>query len=178
MVDIQEVPGSNPGVPTKNLQTLNLPEEIFAELLDRWPVARLSTVSAAGRPHVVPIVFCKYGRFIYSPLDGKRKRSAQLKRFANIATNPQATLLLDQYTPDWQSLWWVRIDGDADWFEPDTQDAEHIARRLLEKYPQYQDPTLMFDTTAYLRLRPTKISAWAQTGLPETIKAAVESSRA
>ena len=152
---------------------VELPEEIFTGLLSKWPVARLSTVSAAGRPHTVPIVFCERGRVIYAPLDGKRKRSARLQRFANLATNPKATILLDEYTPDWQHLWWVRIDGDADWFEPDTREAESIARCLLEKYPQYQAPAMMFDTTAYLRLRPTRVSAWAQSDSSETIGAAV-----
>ena len=134
-------------------------------------------MSADGIPHAVPIVFCEYERFIYSPLDGKRKHSAQLKRFTNIAANARATLLLDEYSTDWQSLWWVRIDGHADWFEPDSEEAKFIAHRLLSKYPQYHDARLMFDTTAYLRLRPTKVSAWAQSGLPETIRAALESPR-
>ena len=111
---------------------------------------------------------------IYSPLDGKRKRTARLQRFANLETNPKATLLLDEYTPDWQHLWWVRIDGDADWFEPESREAEMIAGSLLEKYPQYEAPSMMFDSTAYLRLRPNNVSAWAQSDSAETIRAAAE----
>ena len=153
---------------------VKLPEELFTELLNRWPVARLSTVSPDGRPHTVPIVFCKHERVIYAPLDGKRKRNTRLQRLRNLASNPRATLLLDEYTADWQDLWWVRVDGDADWFEPDPQEAKNIAARLLQKYPQYQDRSLMFDTTAYIRLCPTKISAWSQSDVLETIKKAVD----
>lgn len=153
---------------------VELPEEIYTQVMSKWPIARLSTVAPDGKPHTVPIVFCEYERVIYAPLDGKRKRHARLQRLTNLATNPQATLLLDEYTADWQDLWWVRIDGGADWFEPDHQEANLIADRLLQKYPQYQDPALMFDTLAYLRLRPTRVSAWAQSGLLETIKSAVD----
>jgi len=152
---------------------VKLPEHTLTDLLRKWPIARFSTVSATGRPHTVPVVFCQHGRVIFSPLDGKRKRTARLQRFANLATNPKATLLLDDYTADWKHLWWVRIDGEADWFEPDPREAEMIASSLLEKYPQYQAPAMMFDTTAYLRLRPAKVSAWAQSDSPETITAAV-----
>jgi PPOX class probable F420-dependent enzyme len=153
---------------------VKLSEEIYTELMNKWPVARLSTITPDARPHTIPIVFCEYERIIYAPLDGKRKRHTRLQRLTNLVTNPQATLLLDEYTPDWQSLWWVRVDGDADWFEPDPREAKLIADCLLQKYPQYQDPLLMFDTTAYLRLRPTRISAWAQSDLPGSITPAVD----
>ena len=152
---------------------MKLPDEIFTELMNKWPVARLSTVGPDGQPHTVPTVFCEHERVIYTPVDGKRKRTTRLKRLTNLVTNPQATLLLDRYTRDWQDLWWVRVDGDADWFEPGPQEAKLIADCLLLKYPQYRDRSLMFDTTAYLRLRPTRVSAWAQSDLLETIKSAV-----
>jgi PPOX class probable F420-dependent enzyme len=118
-------------------------------------------------------VFCENEHLIYSPLDGKRKRNMRLQRFANLKVNPKATLLLDEYAFDWQYLWWVRIDGVADWYEPSIGEAKPIAARLIEKYPQYQVPSLMFDTTVYLRFRPLKVTAWAQSNSPETIDAAV-----
>ena len=81
--------------------------------------------------------------------------------------------MLDEYDADWQSLWWVRIDGTADRFEPNARAAKTIANRLVAKYPQYGDPALMFDTCSYLRLQPAKITAWAQSNSATTINAAI-----
>jgi len=153
---------------------MELSEDLLAALFDKWPVARLSTISAKGEPHAVPIVFCGHEGSIYSPLDGKRKRNVQLKRMANVTSNPNATLLFDEYTSNWQNLWWIRIDAQADWYEPDTRTSEKIAQRLKNKYPQYKEPSLMFDTTGFLRLRPTRVSAWAQLDTAATLRAALE----
>ncbi|MGD8829828.1 MAG: TIGR03668 family PPOX class F420-dependent oxidoreductase [Pseudomonadales bacterium] len=149
-------------------------EEILRLMLATWPVGRLATASRSGRPHVVPIVFCTHEGEIFSPLDGKRKRGRSLRRFSNLAENPSAALLLDEYDSDWQQLWWVRIDGEADWFEPDAGRAERVARLLLEKYPQYQDPELAFDRAAYLRLRPSRVTAWTQSGSMAGLRRALE----
>lgn len=150
-----------------------LPEETYSALVSSWPVARLATVSADAQPHNVPVVFCGYNGVIYSPLDGKRKKHLRLKRFANLAANPKVALLLDQYTPDWQNLWWVRIDGEADCVEPAAEDAAAVTKQLLEKYPQYSSPSLMFNTVTFLRLRPAKVTAWAQSDSAATIERAV-----
>jgi PPOX class probable F420-dependent enzyme len=152
-----------------------LPENILRELYTKWPIARLATVSAHAQPHSVPIVFCEHGNTIYSPIDGKRKSTAALKRFSNLEANPNATLLLDEYASDWQSLWWVRIDGTADLFEPAAATGEQIAHRLLEKYPQYEDPLLRFDTSFYLRLRPSKTVFWSQSNSTASVLAAISS---
>ena len=112
---------------------MNLPDQTRQALLADWPVARLGTVSAGGHPHSVPIVFCEFNGALFAPIDGKQKRSGQLKRFENLAVNARATLLLDEYDADWQSLWWVRLDGIADRFEPGTAAGEAIAERLLEQ---------------------------------------------
>lgn len=153
---------------------MELSEDLLAALFDTWPVARLSTISADGKPHAVPIVFCGHEGTVYSPVDGKRKRSVRLKRMVNVKSNPNATLLFDEYTSNWQNLWWIRIDAHADWYEPGTPASEQIAQRLKNKYPQYNEPSLMFDTTGYLRFRPTRVSAWAQTNTAEPIIEAIE----
>ena len=152
---------------------MTLPEETLRELYAKWPIARLATVSAHGQPHSVPIVFCEHENTIYSPIDGKRKSTAALKRFSNLATNPNATLLFDEYTSDWQSLWWVRIDGLADLFKPAAATGKQIAHRLLDKYPQYEDPLLMFDTAFYLRFKPSNTVFWSQSNSTASIAAAI-----
>ena len=69
-------------------------------------VARLATVSATGQPHLVPVTFAVDGDMIYTAVDHKPKTTTRLRRLANIAANPQVTLLADHYADDWDQLWW------------------------------------------------------------------------
>jgi PPOX class probable F420-dependent enzyme len=69
-------------------------------------VARLATADAAGRPHLVPIVFALEGDRVYSAVDAKPKRTTALRRLANVRENPAATVLVDHYDDeDWSALW-------------------------------------------------------------------------
>ncbi|PZS24586.1 MAG: TIGR03668 family PPOX class F420-dependent oxidoreductase [Pseudonocardiales bacterium] len=77
-------------------------------------VARLATADDFGRPHLVPVVFAVDGAAtIYTAVDAKPKSSTALRRLANIAENPQVSLLVDYYDEDWTLLWWARADGVA-----------------------------------------------------------------
>jgi PPOX class probable F420-dependent enzyme len=98
-------------------------------------VARLATVGADGRPHVVPIVFALVGDTIYSAVDQKPKRTTKLRRLANIEANPKVSVLVDHYEDDWQKLWWVRADGRAQVLDP--SEANEAIDRLAERYEQY-----------------------------------------
>ena len=99
-------------------------------------VARLATADAAGRPHVVPIVFAVAGDRIYSVVDSKPKRTTALRRLANVAENPEVSILVDHYDEDWDMLWWARADGTARVLEPDTPEAAQAIVLLHERYPQ------------------------------------------
>ena len=151
-----------------------LDETTLRALLERWPVARLGTASRSGQPHLVPIVFCAHDGVVYSPLDGKRKRPGRLQRFTNLADNPSATLLLDTYDADWQQLWWVRIDGEAQWCEPDEALARAVADRLLNKYPQYRNTELTFNREGYLKFTTTRVSFWSQSGSVTPLRQALD----
>lgn len=100
------------------------------------PVARLATISAQARPHLVPIVFVVAGEVIYTSVDAKPKTTTALRRLANIAANPAVTVLVDRYGDDWTQLWWARADGDARTAEG--AEAEAAIRRLTARYPQYE----------------------------------------
>src|SRR5207244_611648 len=76
-------------------------------------VARLATIGAGGKPHVVPITFAVDGDTIYFAVDAKPKRTTDLKRLRNIAANSSVSVLVDHYEDDWTKLWWVRVDGTA-----------------------------------------------------------------
>jgi PPOX class probable F420-dependent enzyme len=120
-----------------------LSPEAIRERLDRWPVARLATTGASGRPHQVPIVFARVGECLWSPVDGKPKKGSELARVWNIRERPEVCLLLDEYTDDWERLWWLRIDASSRVIQPAApqQDAAFRAaqRALRAKYPQYED---------------------------------------
>ena len=99
-------------------------------------VARLATADAAGKPHVVPLVFALDGDTIYSAVDPKPKRTQDLKRLRNVAANPQVAMLADHYVDDdWDVLWWVRADGTGRVLEA----SERAVELLRERYAQYAD---------------------------------------
>ncbi|WP_028478408.1 TIGR03668 family PPOX class F420-dependent oxidoreductase [Nocardia sp. CNY236] len=100
------------------------------------PVARLATVSAAARPHLVPVVFAVVTEVIYTAVDSKPKTTTALRRLANIAANPAVTVLADRYDDDWSNLWWVRADGDAR--IAGAAEADLAKQRLAARYPAYR----------------------------------------
>src|SRR5215831_19695070 len=78
-------------------------------------VARLATVDQHGHPHVVPICFAICGGVFYTAVDLKTKRvpPKDLARVRNIRTTPQVALVLDEYSEDWDRLWYVLVRGTA-----------------------------------------------------------------
>jgi PPOX class probable F420-dependent enzyme len=114
---------------------LVLPDDarrLFAEAR----VARLATVTEAGRPHVVPVTFAVHGGHIYIAVDAKPKTTRNLRRLRNIRGDPRVAVLADHYDEDWASLWWVRADGLAV-IEEDQIEAP--VALLAARYRQYRD---------------------------------------
>jgi PPOX class probable F420-dependent enzyme len=90
------------------------------ERADAWDrlcsarVLRLSTADAGGRPHVVPCTFAvDDSRRLVIGVDNKPKASRDLRRLRNIEENPRVSLIADDYSEEWDQLWWVRADGTA-----------------------------------------------------------------
>ncbi|GHH69841.1 PPOX class F420-dependent oxidoreductase [Streptomyces sulfonofaciens] len=112
-----------------------------AEARDRFacaPVARLATADPAGVPHLVPMTFAVRGDTVHSAVDHKPKRTSHLRRLRNIAANPRVTVLVDHYTDDWSSLWWVRADGHAEIWHSGEPRLRALAL-LRGKYHQYAE---------------------------------------
>jgi PPOX class probable F420-dependent enzyme len=101
-------------------------------------VARLATVGADGRPHLVPIVFAVVDDTVYSVVDAKPKRTTRLRRLANIEANPKVSVLVDHYEDDWSRLWWVRADGTARIVPLSSDEGRLALQRLTQRYPQYR----------------------------------------
>ncbi|MFZ0387308.1 MAG: TIGR03668 family PPOX class F420-dependent oxidoreductase [Solirubrobacteraceae bacterium] len=122
-------------------------------------VARLGTITPDGRPHLVPIVFALRGDTVYSAVDAKPKRTAELARLTNVAAQPRASVLADHYEEDWSALWWVRGDGRGRVLEPDLAEAQDAIALLVDRYPQQQV------TGAVLALDVERWSGWAAAGV-------------
>jgi len=114
------------------------PPATATERLALARVGRLATVTAAGRPHVVPVCFAIVAGRVYSAVDGKPKSTRALQRLENVAATGRASLLADHYEEDWSRLWWVRVDGTARVLEHGPEFEAALAG-LVEKYDQYQD---------------------------------------
>ena len=90
---------------------MRLNEEEAQRRLAGARVARLATAGGDGQPHLVPVTFAIDGDLIYTAVDHKPKKSANLRRLRNVRENPRVALLADHYAEDWNELWWVRVDG-------------------------------------------------------------------
>ncbi len=134
-----------------------IPESEAHRRLAAARVARLATVRADGRPHVVPIVFAVDGETVYSVADPKPKRDLDLLRHRNIAANPAVSLLVDQYEESWERIWWVRADGTGRVVE-DGPDRDEAIRLLRDKYPQYRTWTTPFGAATVIRIE--RLASW------------------
>jgi PPOX class probable F420-dependent enzyme len=114
-------------------------------------VARLASVDARGRPHLVPIVFVLAEETIYSVVDAKPKRTVALRRLENVSANPLVSVLADHYDEDWQQLWWARADGSARVLELEQPEARRAVELLTARYPQQRavGPVLAIDVESW-----------------------------
>jgi PPOX class probable F420-dependent enzyme len=112
-------------------------------------VARLATVGADGRPHLVPVCFALADDRLVSIVDAKPKTTTALRRLENVRANPHVSVLADEYDEDWSRLWWVRVDGRARVVDSGAEH-EQAVRLLTRRYRQYraappQGPVLVVD---------------------------------
>lgn len=120
-------------------------------------VARLATVDAQGRPHIVPVVYAFDGDYLYTPVDGKPKRvdARQLRRVRNLQANAHVSLVIDDYSEDWQRLAWVQIHGLAEITAEGPRYAVGVAE-LQSKYPQYQ----ALPIALVVVVTPARVTSW------------------
>jgi PPOX class probable F420-dependent enzyme len=85
----------------------------------------------------VPITFVVDSDRVWTAVDGKSKRTTQLRRHANIRANPGVSLLAQHWDEDWSALWWVRADGIATITDAGAS-VVRIAGLLRSKYHQYE----------------------------------------
>lgn len=130
-----------------------------SRLLEQMRVATLATLSADGRPHLVPVVFALDGIDLVTAVDGKPKRGPVLARIENVVRDPRVTLLGHLYEEDWSKLCWVRVDGTAALEEG----GEHFRQALTvlrNRYPQYESVDL---TGPVIRITVEDTITWEAT---------------
>ena len=137
---------------------------------DAARTATLATIAPDGRPRLVPICFVMSpdgpdGRArLHSPLDDKPKRSDDphdLARVRDLLVLPNATLLVDRWSEDWDRLAWLRLETRAELLEPEPRERdEHAAavEALRAKYPQYAAHRL--DERPILRFTVIRAVGW------------------
>jgi len=101
-------------------------------------VARLATVDPSGAPHIVPVCFVvDASSVLWTPIDGKPKRTRALQRIENLRRDPRATVIVDHYEEDWRALRWVAVHARGELVSG--ENASGALSLLRAKYPQYQE---------------------------------------
>ena len=116
---------------------MELEKKFLYQLLDNVQVARLALINRKNLPEAMPIVFARHEDTIFSPVDGKPKRSSNLARIKNINANSNTMLLIDHYSQNWEELWWLRLVCVSE-VVTDPSYTKCYQNILKEKYEQYQ----------------------------------------
>ena len=132
------------------------PRAIAEERLALARIGRLATVTAAGRPHIVPVCFALDRGRIVTAVDAKPKTTTELARLENVRATGRATLLVDHYEEDWSELWWVRIDGVAEVIR-----SEAAVDALVAKYEQYRETR---PAGPVIAIEPERWQSWIPSG--------------
>lgn len=126
-------------------------------------IGHLATADGSARPHVVPVCFGLLDDRLYITIDRKPKqdRGRPLKRLRNIADNPRAAIVFDQYDEDWRRLAWVMLHGRAEIL---AAGAEHDrAQSLLRaRYPQLD--AMQIGELPVIAIHIERVSSWGDLG--------------
>ena len=141
-----------------------LPDSLLEEVYCAMPVARLGVLDADSAIDVMPIVFATANERLYSPIDGKPKKSGRLRRLDSIALHPEAALTLDHYSGDWQSLWWIKLACEASVVTSDDGEFKAAEAALRTKYAQYQTTPLFKGEPTLIRFKVRTVKWWASSG--------------
>jgi len=134
------------------------------KMLKEARVARLATLDAKRRPHIVPVCFAYDGKLFYTAVDLKPKRvpPERLARLQNIRAVSSVALLIDKYEEDWTQLWYVLIRGKASLIPKSARKERAWAiRKLKAKYSQYA-LGMLADDAAIIRIAPERTTSWGK----------------
>jgi PPOX class probable F420-dependent enzyme len=107
-----------------------------ATLLADGRVGRLGFADADAQPRVLPITFAVLDGAVWSAIDQKPKRAGEPARVRWLRSRPQAALVVDHYSDDWEELAWVQLLGVISVLDLD--EGSEGLRALTAKYSQYE----------------------------------------
>ncbi|HEY6334064.1 MAG TPA: TIGR03668 family PPOX class F420-dependent oxidoreductase [Blastocatellia bacterium] len=127
-------------------------------------VAHLATATSEGQPSVVPICYVFDSKNIYSSIDQKPKSvpAQNLTRLRNIQSNSKISLVVDDYSDDWDKLAYVLVTGTAIVLWPtgdSSAEHEQAVAMLRNKYEQYR--RMPIETTPIVKIHPLKVKMWS-----------------
>jgi PPOX class probable F420-dependent enzyme len=136
---------------------LELDESTCFDRLDSKGHGVLATVHAIRGVDVVPVVFALDGTRILVPVDTiKQKRTTDLQRVRNLRADARCALLVENYSEDWDALWWVRVHANGSECPSQELGAARIA--LAARHPKY---VAEGSVASVLVLEPQSVSGWA-----------------
>jgi PPOX class probable F420-dependent enzyme len=129
--------------------------------LERHRVGHLATAGADGAPHVMPVCYALDDAALYFIADEKPKRRTprELKRLRNVAENPRAAFVVDDWDEDWTRLAWLLVRGPAAIVTDERAHASALAL-LRARYPQYVGMTLTPERNPIVRITPAHVTCW------------------
>lgn len=124
------------------------------------PFAVLATHGPESRLDLVPCCFAldPADGALVTAVDHKPKRHQRLARLANVAADPNVSLLADHRDPDdWSTLWWIRVQGTGRVVESGPEHERAVAA-LMAKYTQYRDRP---PSGPVIRITPRRWTGWS-----------------
>lgn len=129
-------------------------DEVNAFLDSRPGWIALTTISASGHPHTVPIGYFRIGDEVFV---GCRAGTQKTK---NIERNPRVSLMLESGST-MQDIKGICIQGDADVILDPAEQLPLMRESMAKRgVPEAQLPTEARPGAAYIRVRPTRIISW------------------
>ena len=124
----------------------------------RWArVSRVTTVSAEGVPHAVPVCHVLAGQKLYF---GSGDDATKVR---NLKANPRITVIVDEYSDHWDGLKGAMVQGRARLIERGPR-FSRIRDLLYEKYPQYpKEAALATSDSVIVEVSPLRVFTWGLT---------------
>ena len=119
------------------------------EFLKSHDLSRMATVSAEGRPHVVPVVYAIDGPDVIVAVD------YGTKKLKNLRENNHVALVVDDYDPNHA----VMIEGDCEILERG-REYRRLLQVLYDRFEFYRNNPWNEGESPILKIHPTKIVGW------------------
>ncbi len=120
-----------------------------SRFLESKELCRFATATAAGAPHVTPVLYASDGNSIVIVTDYGTKKLKNLKE------NPRVSLVVDEYRPNRG----IVIQGECTIYEKGTE-YRRLLKILFRKFKYYRNNPWGEGEAPILKITPRKIISW------------------